>query len=245
MHDAANRWQMISDDPNTPKVLAWRRSLIAKARAASLIEDRSEYLCSLVHRKSILDIGIVDHTPGAMNRPEWLHGKLRASAARCLGVDILESEIGELSRRGYDVLVADIATSPLQRTFDVIVGAEVLEHLDAPGRFMANCAAMLERRGRLVITTPNPWYANAVLKSCFGRSIFVDSVDHIAWYEPSALVELGERNGLRLDRFGGIAVHGATGPLARLFFWLRPALTKAGLAPEVFAKSILYEFVSN
>jgi hypothetical protein len=63
----------------------------------------------------------------------------------------------------------------------------VLEQLDAPGMFMKNCAAMLNPGGRLAITVPNPWYINAILKSCFGRYTFVDSADHVAWYDASLL----------------------------------------------------------
>jgi 2-polyprenyl-3-methyl-5-hydroxy-6-metoxy-1,4-benzoquinol methylase len=119
----------------------------------------------------------------------------------------------------------------------------VLEHLDAPGMFMKNCAAMLNPGGRLAITAPNPWYINAIVKSCFGRYTFVDSADHVAWYDASTLFELGQRHGFELERFTGIAVHNPKTFRARLFLSLGPLLVRMGLAPQLFAKSTIYEFV--
>jgi hypothetical protein len=71
---------------------------------------------------------------------------------------------------------------------------------------MKNCAVMLRSDGRLAITVPNPWYVNAVLKSALRSQTFVDSADHVCWYDASTLVELGQRNGLRLQKFAGVAV---------------------------------------
>jgi len=35
-----------------------------------------------------------------------------------------------------------------------------------------------------------------MIKKLFGSSIFVDSADHVAWYNASTLYELGQRHGL-------------------------------------------------
>ena len=65
-----------------------------------------KYLCDLAAGKSVLDIGVVNHTLDATDSPEWLHGNLRRSASKCLGVDVLESEIAKLRERGFNVLCA-------------------------------------------------------------------------------------------------------------------------------------------
>jgi hypothetical protein len=107
---------------------------------------------------------------------------------------------------------------------------------------MRNCAAMLCQNGRLVITVPNPWYINAVLKSTLRSHTFVDSADHVSWYDASTLVELGRRNDLRLLKFVGIAVNKPNKIGAKLFFRLSPLMVFCGLSPFLFAKSIIYEF---
>ena len=237
------QWRTISEDPNDPKVMQLRRAAISTARSERLIVDRIAYLCALVSNKSVLDIGVVAHTRGASTSSDWLHGHIKRHASRCLGIDVLETEVKYLREQGYDIIVADITESPLAQKFDIIIGGEVLEHLDSPGMFMKNCAAMLEPGGRLAITVPNPWYVNAIFKSCFKRYTFIDSADHVAWYDASTLFELGQRNGFRLERFIGIAVGSPKGLRAKLFFSARPVLVRAGLAPLLFAKSIIYEFV--
>ena len=237
------QWQTISEDPNDPKVMQLRLAAISTARSEGLVVDRVAYLCGLVSNKSVLDIGVVAHTRGASMSSDWLHGHIKRHARRCLGIDVLETEVKYLKEQGYDIIVADITESPLPQKFDIIIGGEVLEHLDSPGMFMKNCAAMLEPGGRLVITVPNPWYINAILKSCFKWHTFIDSADHVAWYDASTLFELGQRNGFRLERFIGVTVDNPKGLRARLFFNARPFLIRVGLAPLLFAKSIIYEFV--
>jgi 2-polyprenyl-3-methyl-5-hydroxy-6-metoxy-1,4-benzoquinol methylase len=237
------RWHDLSSDPNDPKVIESRRAAISKARTERPIVDRVSYLCELVAGKSVLDIGVVEHTRDAVRSQDWLHGHLKRNAARCLGVDVLEEEVKYLRAHGYEVILADITRSPLPEKFDVIIGGEVLEHVDAPGMFMKNCAAMLNPGGRLAITVPNPWYCNAIVKNCFGRYTFVDSADHVAWYDPSTLFELGQRHNFELERFAPIAVNDAKTLRAKLLFSLSPLLIRIGLSPQLFAKSTIYEFV--
>jgi SAM-dependent methyltransferase len=237
------RWHKISKDPNAPEVMAQRRAAIAEARTGQLVYDRVTYLCQLVTGKSVLDIGVVEHTREAAESPSWLHGNLRRCAARCLGVDTLTEEVRHLNEKGYEVVVADITKAALPQKFDVIIGGEVLEHLESPGMFMENCAAMLHSGGKLVITVPNPWYVNAILKNVFRGSTFVESADHVAWYDASTLYELGQRHGLELKCYRGIGVSNPKSLRARVFFGLRRLLIGFGLAPELFAKSTIYELV--
>jgi 2-polyprenyl-3-methyl-5-hydroxy-6-metoxy-1,4-benzoquinol methylase len=233
------KWQEIQD-PNDPKLLELRQAEIMAARQANPVSDR--VASELARGKIVLDVGVVEHFLEARENPEWLHRHLASSAASCLGVHLFEAETRKLAEAGYNVMVADLTTEPLNQQFDLIVAGEVLEHVDAPGKFMKNCAAMLRPDGRLAITVPNPWYVNAVLKSALRSQTFVDSADHVCWYDASTLVELGQRNGLRLLKFFGIAVRKPKKIGAKLFFSLRPLMVACGLSTLLFAKSIIYEF---
>jgi SAM-dependent methyltransferase len=235
------KWQEISLDPNDPKLLELRQAEIMAARQANPVSDRVAYLSELARGKIVLDVGMVEHFLDAHENPEWLHRHLASSATSCLGVD-LETETGKLAEAGFNVKVADLTKAPLDQQFDLIVAGEVLEHVDAPGKFMKNCAAMLRPDGRFAITVPNPWYLNAVLKSALRSQTFVDSADHVCWYDASTLVELGQRNGLRLLKFVGIGVRQPKKIGAKLLFSLRPLMVTCGLSPFLFAKSIIYEF---
>ena len=101
---------------------------------------------------------------------------------------------------------------------------------------------MLRPEGRLAITVPNPWHINAVLKSATRRHTFVDSADHVSWYDASTLLELSQRSGLRLLKFSGIAGSTPKTLSAKLFFAAQPVMISCGLSPFLFAKSIIYEF---
>lgn len=237
------RWHQLSADPNDPIVLQDRQQALNQASTPQLVVDRVAYFCDLVRGKDILDVGIVAHTREAIDSPEWLHRPLAEAAHSCLGVDILKEDVDYLKSVGFNVICADITQNPLDQTFDVIICGEVLEHLNSPGNLLASVASMLRPHGRVVVSVPNPWYLNVVIKSTFGRSPYVDNVDHVCWFDPCTLCELGERQGLRLDRFTGVAVKSGNGLPAKILFRLRPLLTAVGLRPEIFAKTLLYEFV--
>lgn len=242
--DPMRRWRDYSLDPNAPLVLRRRALAIREARCQALIRDRVQYLCELAAGKYVLDVGVVDHTGDVSAGPDWLHGRLRESAERCVGIDIQEGGVRKLKQLGFDVMVFDMTKKPLRQTFDLIVAGEVLEHVGSPGAFMKNAVRMLAEDGRLVITTPNPWYLNIVVRKLLpGGSIFTESVDHVAWYDASVLYELGQRYGLKLVRFAGVGSSMPRTLKGKMVFGVRPLLIFAGLAPELFAKSIVYEFI--
>lgn len=237
-----NAWREQTTDPNDAELMRHRQQLLAKARNPQLISDRVAYLCNLVDGRKVLDIGVVDHDKSAWASDQWLHGRLCQAARECHGVDILEQEAAELVRRGFRVRCHDITEGPLAELFEVIVCGEVLEHLHQTKQFLTNCASMLQPQGLLVITVPNPWYANVVLKNTFGATPFQDNVDHVAWYDASTLYELGARCGLELYRYSAVAVGRAPSLKSRLFLRSAPLLQLAGVKAEFFAKTMIYEF---
>jgi SAM-dependent methyltransferase len=239
-----SRWFDISVDPNDPGVQQWRRNQISAARAGELVDDRVGYLCSLAAGKQVLDVGVVEHFVDASEGSQWLHGALCKVARRCLGVDVLEKELAILRQRGYLVQCLDLTKEVLSEQFDLIVVGEVIEHLDAPGLFLRNLARMLKPDGRCVLTTPNPWFINPIIKNLFRASTFVDSVDHTAWFDPSSICELAERADLRLVKFSGVSVgSGAKSRAARALFRPIKAYSAIGFRADLFAKTIIYELV--
>ena len=235
-------WQQISRDPNSHAVMEWRRRALSRARAATLVSDRIDYLCQMAAGKRVLDVGIVEHTAAATRGPHWLHERLCRASKTCLGVDILAEELEQLRERGYNVVCADITREPLSGTFDLIVCGEILEHLDQPGRFFDNIYSMLGENGLVVVTTPNPWYLNVVLRNVLAGAPFSDSADHVAWYDPGTLCELASRHNLVLTRFSGVAVDFARTPWGKLILRSHSLWVKLGLRSELFAKTLIYEF---
>lgn len=236
-------WRAISQDPNSPAVLNARRFFLESAKKSILIDDRCRYIARLAQGKKVLDVGVVEHHAEASQKDEWLHEHVRRAASSCLGVDILEDGIRNLRERGYRVICADIAQAPLDETFDLIVMGDIIEHVGNPAALMKNAALMIRDRGRLIITTPNPWYLNPILKNVLEGQPFSDSADHKMWFDPSTLVELGHGAGLVLESYAGIRMRHSGSVLSRLAIHLAPVAIALGIRRELFAKSMLYEFV--
>jgi len=175
----------------------------------------------------------------------WLHQHLCKVSKSCLGVDILEEDIEYLKKMGFNAVCLDITHDTLDQQFDLIICGEVLEHLETPGYLFKNARKMLKPEGKLIISVPNPWYAGVVINSIFKGFYYLDNVDHIAWFDPCTICELGHKNGLFLKCFHGIAVQNSANLTlkAKAFFSLMSLLIFIGFRPGFFAKSIIYEFV--
>lgn len=238
----ADTWSDISKDPNCPEVLSYRAEMLARARQRQLIDNRIAHICQLAKGKHVLDIGVVEHFRESSAVDTWLHKHVREASASCLGMDILEDEVKSLNQRGYNVVAHDITAAPLNEQFDLIVVGDVIEHLNNPSSLFKHAAQMLRPGGRLLVSTPNPWYANAILKNLFEGQPFTDSADHVAWFDAGTLCELANRFDLALNRYAGVRAESSGSWKSALFMKLTPFLIALGLRPEVFAKTMMYEF---
>jgi 2-polyprenyl-3-methyl-5-hydroxy-6-metoxy-1,4-benzoquinol methylase len=91
------------------------------------------------------------------------NGELLASLARAhpeistlAGADLSPEQVARNERRfpGVDFYSLNIQTAPLERTFDVVICSEVIEHLDDQRAAIGHLASMLNDGGKLLITCP-------------------------------------------------------------------------------------------
>jgi 2-polyprenyl-3-methyl-5-hydroxy-6-metoxy-1,4-benzoquinol methylase len=195
----ANRWTDLADDPNDPAAIADRaRTLQAAWRDP--IADRIVFLEQHCRGRNVLDIGCVAHDIERLAGPEWLHGRIAAAAATCVGVDILEAGVDAVNAAGYDAVAHDLSTGlgPLAERgpFDVIVAGELLEHVPDLDMVFRVAAEGLADDGELILTTPNPYAPQRVRAGQLG--IVWENVDHIMYAFPSGIAELAARRGLVL-----------------------------------------------
>jgi 2-polyprenyl-3-methyl-5-hydroxy-6-metoxy-1,4-benzoquinol methylase len=108
--------------------------------------DRALELVKLVRPKSILEIGC-----GA---GEFLQ-KVSSGVEYSLGLDINESALELARQKGLEVCAKSV--HDLERSFDMIVLFEVLEHLESPGEILRAIESKLNPGGVLVIAVPNPY----------------------------------------------------------------------------------------
>lgn len=167
--------------------------------------DRFQLIGDLVRGKRVLDIGCVEHNAANAERNFWLHEYVRRSAAETLGLDASADQIQILQQKGYNVICADATAFHLQRTFDMIVAGETLEHLANPGGFL-QCARehLTAGEGRLLLTTPNANCLAYFLENlALGHEL--DNDDHIALYSPRTMTSLLKRYGFQVEQFIFIA----------------------------------------
>ena len=98
-----------------------------------------------------------------------LAGTLLKEGFRVTGIDVSQTGI-DLCRRAYPDGVFHLASVSDDRFvdlvgtgYDIIISAEVIEHLYSPAAFLKNCRQALSDGGSLIITTPYHGYLKNLL----------------------------------------------------------------------------------
>ena len=196
---AVQRWCNQAQDPNAAVVLARRAETLRNAWRPE-IASRLDLLEQRVRGRRVLDVGCVAHDLERIDRVNWLHARLAASAARFIGVDVLQAGVERMASLGYQAICHDLGDGPgplaAEGPFDVIVAGELIEHVEDLGMLFRSAEHLLAPEGELILTTPNPWAPARVRAG--QRGIVWENVDHVAFAFPSGVAELAERHGLQL-----------------------------------------------
>jgi 2-polyprenyl-3-methyl-5-hydroxy-6-metoxy-1,4-benzoquinol methylase len=110
---------------------------------------RYAFACRFVRKKRVLDI--------ACGEGYGAEALRRAGATQVIGVDI-SADVCRHARHKYglDACAGSAEQIPLpNRSVDVVVSFETIEHIRSPLRFLDECVRVLTPGGRLVISTPN------------------------------------------------------------------------------------------
>jgi hypothetical protein len=135
--------------------------------------DRISYIARACAGCRVLDLGAMDETAWQAKRGfgTWLHEEISRTALCVDGVDNsalvpdegLRTGPTSIIRRGDvgdpEPLVAALAEPP-----DVVVGGELIEHLESPLQFLKRIAAITRLSGKtLILSTPNATALHNVL----------------------------------------------------------------------------------
>ena len=165
------------------------------------VVDRFEVIRPYVEGVEVLDLGVVDSRPAKGPTRERLKREANLLFRRIseinpnvLGVDVDAEGVAALVEEGYRVECADVQTMDIGRRFDTIVGGEIIEHLEDPGRFLRNMRRHLKREGTLILSTPNPFYVKQRWKIWRSGRPRVHA-GHTCWFDPLTLDHLLRRTG--------------------------------------------------
>ena len=170
----------------------------------------------------------------------------KAGASSVVGVD-LSPEACEQARRKYgvDARPGDAHAIPLpDRSVDLVVSFETIEHVESPGAFVLECARVLEPDGLLIVSTPNRLvYGEGDAGNPFHRTEF-DEGEFLGLLRPRFLdVRLSTQfpqsaawwspRSLAAERSPWLRIKG----FWRLSTWLCPAI-RPRLSPEDRARAV-------
>jgi len=192
-------WTKITTDPNNKQAMLEVHNHLLGIRE---IRDcrHLDWLVDRVKGKTCLDVGSVEHDTSYVERDDWQHKRLVASASRVVGIDIVEEFVKKLNERGYDVRLCDATSDEfLGEKFDIVVIGDVLEHVTNPGHLLAFALRHLNDGGEIIVKTPNPHYKSCV-KSFIKKRYYIN-LDHLAWYSPCQVLELSRRTNCKLKSY--------------------------------------------
>lgn len=135
-----------------------------KLPAISYVDDKHAFLAGVAAGRRVLHVGCADSLADVRSKDRagrLLHERLSRTAADLWGCDLDADGLNRLrDRHGFGQLVVADAQALRPEdfdggSFDLIVAAEVMEHLPNPGGLLRSARSLLGPGGRLCITTPN------------------------------------------------------------------------------------------
>jgi SAM-dependent methyltransferase len=195
-----NHWRTFSSNPNSCEA----RDLVKKQlldRYGGSKLDPTKLYPELFGGRTVLDIGVVEHSHESYYRPGWRHRLIKNVASSTVGIDVLQNEVAFLSKQGYDVRVVDATSeADMGDRFDCVHIGDVIEHVDRPVDLLRFAARHVHDDGLIFVTTPCPYWYEVLIPLALGRHP-PQNVDHVSWVVPSHALELAHRSGLHLDRY--------------------------------------------
>lgn len=189
--------------------------------------QRVEFIKEICAGKSVLHLGCTNspYTEDSVRNNMLLHFDLAASSKRLVGFDYEQEGLDILAEAGvkelYRADLEDLDAVPLDETFDVIIGGEMIEHLSNPGLFLRGIKRFMNRDTKLVITTINAYCAmRFLIYGLRGKGGENEPVhpDHVAYYSYRTLKLALERADLRIDEFLFYDIGAEHRPFNRWFY---------------------------
>ncbi len=167
-----------------------------------LVDGRQDFILTRCRGKRVLHLGCVDVglIDVRFEQGEHLHQKLAGVTQELWGIDIDTEGIEFLRRKGFENLVQgdvsqlDEFNQLRDRSFDIIVASEVIEHLLNPGLMLASVRnLMVSGRTEFIVTVPNAFRIDTLL--WLFRSIEYVHPDHNYWFSYHTITNLLRKTG--------------------------------------------------
>ena len=193
--------------------------------------------------KRILDLGCSHGQFGAM---------LRMQGHTVVGVDI--EKLDGVAERLDQFVEADLSEGlppEVGSDFDVIVGADVFEHMTEPAKLLSELGKVLAPRGVIMASVPNVahWYPR--LRIALGKFDYdrrgVFDAGHLRFFTRKSFARMAKGAGMRVRRVGSAGlpfeITERGGPVPTRVVGVLGALDRMGLAllPTLFSYQYVFE----
>ena len=174
------------------------------------VVQRVDFIKRAAEGRSVLHLGCTNHpyTAETIKDGSLLHAQLAPIASELYGFDYDREGLAELEAHGFGNLhFADLERLDevaLDRTFDVIIAGEMIEHVTNPGLFLRGIRRFMNPASRLVITTVNAYCGmRFVIYGLRGKGGINEPVhpDHVAYYSYRTLRLLLEKEDFAVEDF--------------------------------------------
>jgi SAM-dependent methyltransferase len=150
-----------------------------------------------------------------------------------LGLEFAKSQVKKGKKLGRRILEADLSRKfPFTEKVDVILASEILEHIFDTDLFIKECKRVLNRKGKLIITTPNICNLGDRLRCLIGIRPSViecragkDYAGHIRAFTVKDVTTLLEDHGFKVTRVQGYEFFLPFGFKSRLLSLLFPTFS--------------------
>lgn len=167
-------------------------------------KGRYDFVLERCRGKKVLHLGCVDE--GLLERKfefgTLLHTELEKAAKEVWGCDLSREGIEELKKFSAGRFVAGDAEQLDQvpelrgQSWDVIVAAELIEHVDNPGLFLDSAKSLFSPETVMILTTPNAFCLTSLVFNVLGCEYV--HPDHNCWFSWKTLSTLLQKNGYRI-----------------------------------------------
>lgn len=133
---------------------------------ASKLKVFESYLAALTPKpKTLVDLGCFNGS---------LSGRFFPFAERVIGIDVHAQALAEAQKKGIETICFDVASGqqcPLpDGCADVIICADVIEHVIDPRNLMNEAKRLLKPSGTMLLSTPNLGYWLSRIRLAVGRA---------------------------------------------------------------------------
>jgi SAM-dependent methyltransferase len=199
------QWKMvwlsirISLDPRTRMDIfngfhQWEKKLPRKP-----LVDRDRYIIERCRGRDVVHLGACDSpmTIDKGEKGELLHQRLLGESHSLLGFDS-NREATEILKAKFDIsdiVLCDLSQidNKLTPIADVVVCADLIEHVANVGNLMTNCNQLCREGGTILLSTIHALSLKQLMRALIGREPV--HPDHVAYYSFATLGVILERSG--------------------------------------------------